>query len=219
MNKKVVTNEIYDNHDLLATARWGDAEYMAQHYPYKKGSFWLGRNPHDPHQSLGFDGDGHIFLAAGSRSGKGRSIIVNNLIKWPGSIVSIDPKGLNATITAARRGQGDKCCDGMGQDVYVLDPMNCADVPDELRAHYNLLDALDPDDGNLSAYADMIADAICVIPEGSDAAEWALEGKEFVSIIIQWVVCAPHIADKDRNLLTVRNLIMEGEYQRSERLK
>lgn len=219
MNNNLVKNEPHDDHDLLATARWGEPEYMAQHYPYKKGSFWLGRNPHDPHQALGFESEGHIFLAAGSRSGKGRSIIINNLIKWPGSIVSIDPKGLNATITATRRGQGDKYCEGMGQEVYVLDPMNCADVPDELRAHYNLLDALDPDDGNLSAYADMIADAICVIPEGGDAAEWALEGKEFVSIIIQWVVCAPHIADKDRNLLTVRNLIMEGEYQRSEQLK
>ncbi len=36
-------------HNLLATARWGDPKYMAQHYPYKKGTFWLGRNPHDSH--------------------------------------------------------------------------------------------------------------------------------------------------------------------------
>lgn len=154
------------------------------------------------------------------RSGKGRSIIIiNNLIKWSGSIISIDPKGLNATITAERRGRGNQYCDGMGQDVYVLDPMNCSDVPDELRAHYNLLASLNPNDGDLSLYADMIADAICVIPDGGDAAEWAKEGQEFVSIIIQWVVCAPHIEDKDRNLLTVRNLIMEGECEYSEKLK
>ncbi|PSJ18155.1 type IV secretory system conjugative DNA transfer family protein [Nitrosomonas supralitoralis] len=206
--------------DVLATARWGEPDFMAQLYPYKEGSFWLGRNPHNPYQALGYNGEGHVFLAAGSGSGKGRSIIINNLIKWPGSLVSIDPKGINAAITAIRRGQGNEYCDGMGQDVYVLDPMNCADVPDELRAHYNLLDALDPYSGDLSAQADLIADAVCVIPKsGGDSAEWAEEGREFISIIIQWVVCSPYIHDKDRNLLTVKNLIMEGEYQRSVELQ
>lgn len=35
------------------------------------------------------------------RGGKGTSIIVNNLCFWPGSAVVIDPKGENATVTAA----------------------------------------------------------------------------------------------------------------------
>ena len=121
--QKNITDHV-NTQDVLATARWGEPDYMAHHYPYKEGSFWLGRNPHNPHQALGYEGEGHIFLAAGARSGKGRSIIINNLIKWPGSLVSIDPKGMNATITAVRRGQGNPHCDGMGQDVYVLDPMN-----------------------------------------------------------------------------------------------
>ncbi len=69
--------------------------------------------------------------------------IVNNLILWPGSVCVVDPKGENATITAARRGKGSAHCTGMGQAVQVLDPFKAAQVDDSLRGRFNPLDALD----------------------------------------------------------------------------
>ncbi|MBT6231084.1 MAG: type IV secretory system conjugative DNA transfer family protein, partial [Candidatus Scalindua sp.] len=82
----------------IATARWGDPSYIAEQYPYSPGAIWLGRNPHNENQAIGYKDDGHVFVCAGTRTGKGRALIVNNLLKWPGSIVSVDPKGENATI-------------------------------------------------------------------------------------------------------------------------
>ena len=46
---------------------------------------------------------------------------------------------------AARRGPGSKHCDGLGQAVHVLDPFETAQVDASLRASFNPLDALHPD--------------------------------------------------------------------------
>lgn len=205
----------------IATARWGDPSYIAEQYPYFPGAIWLGRNPHNPDEAIGYHDDRHVFLCAGTRTGKGRAFIINNILKWPGSIVSVDPKGENATIAAPRRGPGNKYCDGMGQDTYVLDPMRCADVPDELRAHYNLLDALDPEDGELLTKTNRIAEAICIVPETGESAEWAKRGREYISNIIAHVVTyTKNFKEKEnRNLITVRKLITEGEVAGAKRVK
>jgi hypothetical protein len=78
---------------------------------------------------LGLDDDRHFVTIAGARSGKGRSAIIPNLCLYPGSVVVLDPKGENASLTAARRGPGDEWSEGMGQEVYVLDPFGIATVP------------------------------------------------------------------------------------------
>ncbi|MBT5303664.1 MAG: type IV secretory system conjugative DNA transfer family protein [Candidatus Scalindua sp.] len=205
----------------IATARWGDPSYIAEQYPYSPGAIWLGRNPHNENQAIGYKDDGHVFVCAGTRTGKGRALIVNNLLKWPGSIVSVDPKGENATIAALRRGAGNKkYCDGMNQDTYVLDPFRCAKVPEKLRAYYNPLDAIDPDDEELIAKANRIADAICIIPESSgDSADWARLGKEFIASIIAHLVTYKAYSKVQRNLVTACRLILEGEVQGSKDLK
>ena len=109
----------------------------AEGYPHKPGAFWIGRSPIDDDHALGFDDDRHVLLVANTRSGKGRAVIANNLALWPGSIVSIDPKGENAMLTARRRGKGSQYCDGMGHEVFVLDPFNTTDpnrIGHEMRA-------------------------------------------------------------------------------------
>src|SRR6478672_12825553 len=57
----------------------------------------------------------HVCTFAGSRSGKGRSAILPNMLHYPGSVLATDPKGELATVTARRRA-------AMGQAVHVLDP-------------------------------------------------------------------------------------------------
>ncbi|MCP4371132.1 MAG: type IV secretory system conjugative DNA transfer family protein, partial [Deltaproteobacteria bacterium] len=216
---KYIENKQSIENAQLATARWGDPSYIAKQYPYSPGAIWLGRNPHNEDETIGYHDDRHIFLCAGTRTGKGRAFIINNLLKWPGSIVCVDPKGENATIAALRRGSGNKkYCDGMKQDTYVLDPMRCAKVPERLRAHYNLLDALDPEDGELMKKTNKIADAICTIPESGNAKEWARRGKNYISVVIAHVVTyIPY--EGRRDLVTVHKLITEGEVEGAEMLK
>ena len=66
-------------------------------------------------QLLTYGGDGHCLTFGPTGSGKGVSVVVPNLLSYPGSVVCIDPKGAIAPITAARRAK-------MGQKVVLLDP-------------------------------------------------------------------------------------------------
>ena len=146
------------NHpDLYGSAVWADPSDIADRFAYVEGEcVWLGRNPYNFKDMIGVKDDRHVFICAETRSGKGRALLVNNQVLWPGSMITVTPKGEETSIAAPRRGHGNEYCEGMGQDVYVLDPMRCADVPDEYRAHFNMLAALDPEDDELVAKVDHI---------------------------------------------------------------
>lgn len=203
--------------DQHATAKWADPDYIAKTYRYEPGKIWLGRNPHNHNQAIGYYDDRHVLVCAGSGGGKGRSIIIPNLTKWPGSIVSVDPKGENATICAERRAKGRPgVCDGMGQETFVLDPFRCAKVPDELRAFYNPLDALDPNNGNLLIKAQNMGRALTVFPESADGEDWAEEGAEFLALVIALVVTSRFLEDEERHLGTVREFAMQGNQRAVE---
>ena len=64
---------------------------------------------------IGIDDDRHIVTVAGNRAGKSSSVLIPNLLRYPASMVVLDPKGELAMATAAHRQR-------MGQKVYVLDP-------------------------------------------------------------------------------------------------
>ena len=219
MNKDLDFSNNYSP-DSLANAHWADPSYIADKYVYKSGSIWLGRNPHNPDQAIGYKDDRHVFICAETRSGKGRSFMVNNQVLWPGSLITVGPKGEEATIVAERRDAGNEYCDGMGQRVYVLDPMRSADVPDKLRAHFNLLSGLDADDGELVAKTDRIAKAICTIPDNAgESAEWAKRGQELVATLILHVKTYPYYKDNQRNILTVRDFVQQGQVAGAQILK
>lgn len=92
--------------DITALRGWARASHIDQgQFGYREGMILLGRGADGA--LLGLDDPGHCITVAGSRAGKGVSVIVPNLCLYPGSAVVIDPKGENATLTAARRGQ---CC-------------------------------------------------------------------------------------------------------------
>lgn len=87
-----------------------------------EGSLLLGRRGG---RLVGWKDDRHVMTIAGSRAGKGVSLIIPNLLLYEDSALVIDPKGENARITARRRGTE---ADGLGQDVYVLDPFGVSGV-------------------------------------------------------------------------------------------
>ncbi len=81
----------------LGTARWSfDAPL------WKEGDILLGLDAEG--RRVGHNDDRHLITVAGSRAGKGRSVIIPNLDVWPGSCAVLDPKGENATKTARTSG-------------------------------------------------------------------------------------------------------------------
>jgi type IV secretion system protein VirD4 len=59
----------------------------------------------------------HAIVCARSGAGKGVSVVVPNLLTYPGSMIVFDPKGELVAITARRRRE-------LGQQMTVIDPFN-----------------------------------------------------------------------------------------------
>jgi type IV secretory pathway TraG/TraD family ATPase VirD4 len=203
--------------DRLATASWEAPGVVSARYPFAEGKFWLGRA--EDGSPLGYRDDRHICLVSGTRSGKGTSVIVNNLCFWPGSAVVCDPKGENATVSCSRRGQGDQYCTGLGQSVHVLDPFMAADVDEGYRSSFNPFDALDPNHDETIDEASRLANAIVVVkPEAHDPF-WDESARSMVRGLILHVLTADHFMPHERNFIMVRNLVMRGEWQLAERMR
>jgi len=160
-----------DNNEVkLSTSNWGRVSGNFQH-----GDIWIGRT--DQGSAFGYDDDRHMVTVAGSRAGKGRSCIIPNLCVYPGSCVVIDPKGENASITAAKRASVRP-----GHRVAVLDPFGVADVPDELRCTFNPLDLIQEDSPDAIDEAALIADAIVVSSSERDA-HWDESARAFIEAL------------------------------------
>jgi type IV secretory pathway TraG/TraD family ATPase VirD4 len=200
----------------LGTATWADPEAVERAFSYRDGSIWLGRLQNGA--GIGYGDDRHVCLVSGSRSGKGTSSIVNSLCLWPGSIVVVDPKGENATVTAARRGRGSDHCDGMGQAVYVLDPFRAATVDDTYRARFNPFDALDPQNDETIDEAARLADALVVVHQDSKDPFWDESARALLKGLILHVLTAAEYEGR-RNLITLRTLITRGDWQAVQTLK
>lgn len=128
----------------------------------------------------------HFVSVAPTRSGKGVSLIIPNLLTYEGSVIVIDPKGENAWITAERRRR-------MGQKVIILDPWgevnrrygNLVGETEE-TAYYNPLSILDPQSPNYTDDLAYISDAL-VINQGKDP-HWDDSARELVAGLISYLV-------------------------------
>lgn len=78
---------------------------------------------------LRFGGQQFVLLAAPTRSGKGVSVVVPNLLTFGGSVVVLDIKQENYALTAGYR-------QSMGQSVYLFNPFS----EDKVTCRYNPLD-------------------------------------------------------------------------------
>lgn len=151
---------------------------------------------------VGLGDDRHAVLVAGSRSGKGRCVIIPTLLDYEGSVLATDPKAELFTITAQRRAEG------LGQRVVGLDPFGIAgDHVAAYRGGFNPMTILRPDSLTLVEDAGLIADAI-VIP-GSGDSHWDDSARNWIETLILHV--AAHDAyEGERSLVTVHRLLMRG---------
>lgn len=165
----------------------------------------------------GYDDDRHFITFAGSRAGKGVSLIIPTLLTYQGSVLAIDPKGELATITASRRGDGSDYSEGMGGKVYVLDPFKRVEGNAvKYRASFNPLATLDPETDDGLQRATMIADGLVVQAQG-DGSHFTAAARSLLRGLILYV-CRTEVGES-RSLIRVRELISQPEKDFEHMLK
>jgi len=99
---------------LHGDARFANRREIARAGLFSERGFYLGRIRR---RDLILGGQQGVLLSAPPRSDKGTAIVIPNLLTWLGSVVCLDLKLENWTITAGYR---QRC----GQDVFLFDPLN-----------------------------------------------------------------------------------------------
>lgn len=142
----------------------------------------------------------HVLMLVSTGGGKGVSYILPNLLSYTGSVFVTDPKGENATLSARFRS-------GLGQ-VCVLDPWGIAKGDAErYRTSFNPLDAIiDGDRRAVWSKAKALADAFGVVKQND---HWQNRSKQLLTALIAHVCTAENLG-KPRDLVTVRELLMEN---------
>lgn len=152
---------------------------------------YRGLGEHDV--GCGWNDNRHVLTVAGSRAGKGVSLLIPNLLVYDGSVLSIDPKGELARVTARARRE-------KGQKVVILDPFGTnRRYP---SGAFNPLAELDPNSETVKDDAWRIAEAL-IFTSGNDP-HWSDSARLVVKALILYVLT---MDETDRNLVTVWNLL------------
>lgn len=165
-------------------SRYGDNRFPAPH---------LGgvRDPNSDFDAMAMaDNAGHILTLAPTRSGKGATAVIPNLLTYDGSILVNDIKGENFAVTARRRRQ-------MGQEVFRLAPF------EDDTDHWNPFDEIgDGDDAWEDAR--LIADMLMMERKSNDQF-WDAEAKSILTGFILNVAMSTE--GEDRTIAEVRRIL------------
>lgn len=176
----------------VPAARWAEPGDLGPEWAYNRGSVFLGYRGGN---GVGCRDDRHLMLIAGSRSGKGVSVVIPNLLLYDGSVLAIDPKGELADRTAKRRAEG------LGQRVFVLDPFDASgDRTLPWRAAFNPLDEIDPASPTAVDDAALLSEAL-VVDDASAEKHWVYAARDLVRGLILYALIQP---PEKRNLNFVR---------------
>lgn len=149
--------------------------------------------------AVGIGDDRHALLCAGSRAGKGRSCLIPTLLEYAGSVLTLDPKGELANVTARRRAE-------MGQRVCILDPFGVtAPRLEAFQAGFNPLALLQSDSPSLVVDAGLVADALVIGSPNADP-HWDESARNLIEGVILHVATYAAYEGK-RTLVTVRELL------------
>lgn len=149
-------------------------------------------------KKLWIDGDDvGGFVIGPPRSGKGASLIVPNCLLWPDSIVVLDMRGETYDATAGYRSTFSR--------VLRFSP---ADENGDTEC-YNPLDfvAIDPDQRDI----DINSIATALLPTPKTDAYWISDARALFAGVTSWVLENPDIANEDKNLGTVLNVVEGGD--------
>jgi len=189
--------DIFARRNITNLAAYGTARYATN---AEKKNLYIGRETSLTIGSRGdgkplfFDGPEHLLTVAPTRSGKGVSVIIPNLLTVNRSLICIDPKGEIAQITARRRTTFGP--------VHVLDPFN---VSGKHNCAYNPLSGLSAYDQNFVDDAASIASALIISAPNARELHFDEAARALVRGLIMAVVAAE--PNDRRNLVTLREYL------------
>ena len=188
----------------FGSAEWADMGHIKNNDLIGTNGFRLGIfTTKRESAALNYARDRHLLTVAPTRSGKGTTAIIPNLLTYEGSVLVIDPKGENALITARRRKD-------MGQQVFIVDPWGIANDTNFKTARFNPLDWLVKGDVDITENAMLLADAL-IVKEGNGDQFWVEEAKALLQGFILYVA-TEESEEGQRHLGRVRDLLLlDGE--------
>ena len=146
-----------------------------------------------------YNGDSHLMTVAPTGAGKGRGVIIPNLLHYKGPTITVDPKGENYKVTARRRQE-------LGQRVVVLDPFHIVtDKSDQL----NPMDIFDLDKSILDCDAEMLASLLSVGHHFRDDPFWSDSASALMAGLIAHIATA--VPKEERTLNKLRSYIYHDD--------
>jgi type IV secretion system protein VirD4 len=154
----------------------------------------------EPHESsILYHEDRHLLTIAPTGAGKGRGVIIPNLLRFEGSVIVIDPKGETWHVTARRRKE-------MGQQVLLLDPFQAVGKRTD---SLNPFDLFDRPGALLDADAEMLASLLAGDAGFHKEPFWDNWGRSLMSGVIAAVAETAPAAQ--RHFGKVRELLMSDD--------
>ena len=150
-------------------------------------------------EPLLYSEDRHLLTIAPTGAGKGRGVIIPNLLRFEGSVIVIDPKGETWHVTARRRRE-------MGQQVLLLDPFQAVGKRTD---SLNPFDLFDRPGALLDADAEMLASLLAGDAGFHKEPFWDNWGRSLMSGVIAAV--AETAQPADRHFGRVRELLMSDD--------
>jgi len=143
--------------------------------------------------------DRHLLTIAPTGAGKGRGVIIPNLLRFEGSVIVIDPKGETWHTTHRRRKE-------MGQEVRLLDPFGAVSKKTDAL---NPFDLFDRPGALLDADAEMLASLLAGDVGFHKEPFWDNWGRSLMSGVIAAVA---EVSPKgERHFGRVREILMSDD--------
>lgn len=151
-----------------------------------------------PNQQQGWR-QGHHVAIAGTRAGKGVSVVIPAIIDHDGPVAVLDIKGENFTATQRYRRS-------LGRNVYVLNPFS---VHEPSKAHFNPLSFIRTE--HLVRDIDVIAEGL-VRSESGNGAHFADMAKMVVATVIEYIMTQK--PQHERGIIEVMDLIFSADFEK-----
>ncbi len=142
-----------------------------------------------------YEGDSHLLTVAPTGSGKGRGAIIPNLLRYPGPMIVVDPKGENYHVTARYRR-------ALGQQVHVLDPFG---VVTRHTSRLNPFDIFDLPNAQIDADSEMLAELLAGGILSLKDPFWDISASSLIAGLIAYITC--HMPREEREFKHFRELL------------
>jgi type IV secretion system protein VirD4 len=149
-------------------------------------------------QAVTYGGDAHLITCAPTGAGKGRGVLIPNLLRYPGAAIVMDIKGELFQVTSRRRRE-------MGQHIVVLDPFH---LVTQRSDSLNPLDLLTLPRADVDSDAEMLASLLAVGHQFSTDPYWNTTANGLTAALIAHIAS---YAPKERHLGHLRGWLFHHD--------